>query len=1145
MLKLFSRRILASRVPHVLISRQYGSIPTQNQSVQPIYNPSGPSPKIPRELFLGTSSSETDPEFTSYAETKIHQESKGSIDTENEDMTFSDSDLPKYFIEVFSQETVESGEYRDIFAELEAAEREDRLVTLSERQKKLMQYVFERDSIFSSQKEAMKTLQDLQKIGKTAEMKSMQGFVSRWFPQVRDSIAEYIHIFNEAMTSGTSFPIPSPKLNIDASLRVNQKEIAKSSRRKQATSIKDQADIESSEMPNHVDGAHSDKNADLAFLIEYGRTNPGLAHFFATISSEKISVIALHELISCCLSNIGYTSDHQAYNSKKSYTNITRAISNAIIMQYNYDRLLPIMEAMPSDHEVQKKAKSNPNPDENKSEKALKSGKGALRRILKRPAMSTLSAAAKSHFCDNLPTQVLMRIGSLVLNLIIENTSVQPEEGESQPAFYFKRGYKGPTDKNQASYLVCNQLVSDNIYQEPENGIARSFPATPPMIVTPRNWTGFSNGGNLAIRNKIIRTNTNKMHYNAFQRSPGAATVTQILNLLGRTPWRINTKVLNVMEEAWQNGGGIAALPSRTNIPEPEYPKEADNNPELKYAWRRNVATIKRANQDLHGLRCSLGYQLDVARNFKKFDSLFFPHNLDFRGRVYPVHPYLNHMGSDIARGLLSFAEGKKLGKTGLDSLKIHLSNLMGNNKASFEQRLAYTNSNIDKVFESADHPLLGSRWWLESEDPWQALATCIEITAASRSSNPEEFVSHQPIHTDGTCNGLQHYAALGGDVEGGGLVNIIPSKLPADVYTGVSERVAKRVAEDAQQGNPVAIMLNGKIERKIVKQTVMTSVYGVTPIGAREQIKNALRDKQTIKYENLSEELKAELRNHLAEIIAKARSKRANPVPETEIPSAANEIEEELAEDFIREIEEDEQQSQSAADPAADPVAVPAAAPASTVDAAAADSNLYLIQKDMNSFHFLASAYLSKITLGTIQEMFYGARELMDWLRTCATIISHANLTVEWTTPLGLRCMQPYRSNKRFEIRTVTHRSVLTQNDESLPINKSTQRSAFPPNYVHSLDSTHMMLTCLKASKEGLTFAAVHDSYWTHASDIDEMDSLLRDALVDLHKMPLTSDLLHDLKEAFPQVAHLFPAVPKKGALRVEVVKESLYFFH
>lgn len=36
-------------------------------------------------------------------------------------------------------------------------------------------------------------------------------------------------------------------------------------------------------------------------------------------------------------------------------------------------------------------------------------------------------------------------------------------------------------------------------------------------------------------------------------------------------------------------------------------------------------------------------------------------------------------------------------------------------------------------------------------------------------------------------------------------------------------------------------------MDRKLVKQTVMTSVYGVTYIGAREQIKRRLKERNAI----------------------------------------------------------------------------------------------------------------------------------------------------------------------------------------------------------------------------------------------------------------------------------------------------------
>lgn len=44
----------------------------------------------------------------------------------------------------------------------------------------------------------------------------------------------------------------------------------------------------------------------------------------------------------------------------------------------------------------------------------------------------------------------------------------------------------------------------------------------------------------------------------------------------------------------------------------------------------------------------------------------------------------------------------------------------------------------MDKILDSADHPLDGKGWWKESEEPWQTLACCMEIAKAIRSPDPE-----------------------------------------------------------------------------------------------------------------------------------------------------------------------------------------------------------------------------------------------------------------------------------------------------------------------------------------------------------------------------------------------------------------------
>jgi len=78
----------------------------------------------------------------------------------------------------------------------------------------------------------------------------------------------------------------------------------------------------------------------------------------------------------------------------------------------------------------------------------------------------------------------------------------------------------------------------------------------------------------------------------------------------------------------------------------------------------------------------------------------------------------------------------------------------------------------------------------LKSEDPWQTLAACMEVANALRAPKPEEYISHFPIHQDGSCNGLQHYAALGRDAAGAESVNLAPAKTPQDVYSSVVDLV-------------------------------------------------------------------------------------------------------------------------------------------------------------------------------------------------------------------------------------------------------------------------------------------------------------------------------------------------------------------
>jgi DNA-directed RNA polymerase, mitochondrial len=230
-----------------------------------------------------------------------------------------------------------------------------------------------------------------------------------------------------------------------------------------------------------------------------------------------------------------------------------------------------------------------------------------------------------------------------------------------------------------------------------------------------------------------------------------------------------------------------------------------------------------------------------------------------------PVPPHLSNVGSDLCRGVLKFADAKPLGKRGMYWLKVHLANFAGKNKMSFDDRVKFVDENMDHIRESATNPFSDDPWWMKLEDAFQGLATCQEIIRAIDSGNPETFMSSLPVHMDGSCNGLQHYAALGRDAVGGRAVNLLKGDGPQDVYIGVMHEVKRRVAAEAAidvdfdisdpssltseqnlllKNNRAAKLVNGLIDRSVVKRTVMTSVYGVTYIGARTQILEKLEEK-------------------------------------------------------------------------------------------------------------------------------------------------------------------------------------------------------------------------------------------------------------------------------------------------------------
>lgn len=797
-----------------------------------------------------------------------------------------------------------------------------------------------------------------------------------------------------------------------------------------------------------------------------------VARMLKMLSPEAVSVIAIHTVLSSMIRDMNGVA----------LPTLAFAIANNVRAEINMKKLNELQRKQEK-AEMKKPfgggrrlfAEGGENPDGRKKnvQRILNNAMANSNSVVSAVNYAAQQAAVKdAQWTD----RERLLLGTTLVDILLQFAKVDAD-GKLVPAFRHFYSFR-KRDMMKKGMLQMTEPAMRVLTDDGKCLADIVSPKQSPMLVRPRPWVTPDDTPYLKSKAELVRTTPTKSVKSAI----GMADLSVLyegLNALGETAWKVNNDVLHVAETLWEEGGGKAGLVTKTNVTVPHRDafimeqiqlfeenkylgklREGSDGAKCEDDYEFDEQTAKRkfrsekkkaqkVNRELVSMRADTAHKLEEARQFVDEDRLWLPHNVDFRGRAYPIPVYLQHMGCDMTRAMLTFAKpGVELGRRGLYWLKVHLANKLGADKLSLAERVDCAEANMSRAIATGQDPLSDKNmeWWANVEDPFQLLAACCEISrAAGRHGGEramEEFESTLPISMDGSCNGLQHFAALGRDRIGAEQVNLVPNDRPQDVYSGVARLVNERIEEMAQKGDEIGILLRGKVSRKVVKQTVMTSVYGVTIIGAREQIGNRLKDIEGF--------------------------------PENKV--------------------------------------------------------------------FEASLKLASLTLSSLGVLVSGATKTMDWLYSAASVISREGHEVEWLSPVGLPVLQPYRRGSKSIVKTLMQRVTLDRAGEHSPISGARQRSAFAPNYVHSIDSSHMLLTAIACKRAGLNFAAVHDSFWTNATHVDAMNSILREEFVKLH----TKDLLGELREQFmARYPHLtFAELPEKGDLDINVVRDSTYFF-
>lgn len=617
-----------------------------------------------------------------------------------------------------------------------------------------------------------------------------------------------------------------------------------------------------------------------------------------------------------------------------------------------------------------------------------------------------------------------------------------------------------------------------------------------PMVIPPKPWTNPFDGGyyiNLKKPLQLVRMSAKDC--DVLYSDVDMPTVYKAVNAIQNTAWHINNRVLEVANAvcSWEHIPEALEMPTANPAEPPVRPIEADTNKDIQREWRQAMTSYYQEDNKRKAKRILVNCILKLANDFKDDEAIYFPHNLDFRGRIYPV-TLIHPQGNDFMKSMLEFSEGVELGKDGHTWLAFQGANMWGLDKKPIEERIAWVYENSDMIISIAEKPL-DNLQWTEADSPWEFLAFCFEWNDYLKIG--ESFKSKLAVAFDGSCSGLQHFSAMLRDEVGGEAVNLKPDDHVHDIYGIVAEKVKELLKKDMQEGTDDTIeatedgssylkkgtkslakeWLDHGVSRSVTKRPTMTLCYGASKFGFADQI-----------------------------------------LEDTVYPALAH--------------------------------------------------NPLSFSKPSQS-----ARYMAGLIWDSLKGVVVKAVEAMEWLQTASGLLAKdkniegKNLPTTWITPAGFPVKQKYPKVRVKRLNTVLSGSIkifdttsgsteeategsvlrLAFAEPTDEIDSRKQKQGIAPNFVHSMDASHLMLTVCACVDKGVNaFAMIHDSYGVPAGYGSIMFTTVREVFVSTYTENGVLQDLHDhiCNLLSPKMLKDLPEVPTKGDLDLDCAKESMYAF-
>jgi hypothetical protein len=575
---------------------------------------------------------------------------------------------------------------------------------------------------------------------------------------------------------------------------------------------------------------------------------------------------------------------------------------------------------------------------------------------------------------------------------------------------------------------------------------------------------------------------------------------------------------------------------------------------------------------------------VQIAKEMQKFEAFYFVWRMDFRGRLYPQQTLLNPQAGDMPKSLLLFAHEKPLNSEGKKWFYIHGANCYGEaDKEVFSKRVVWVKEHHEEILASAKNYRKES-FWKKAGDPFKFLAWAFEY--ARYVENPNTFTTGIPVAIDGSNNGFQHITALLKDVAGAKMVNVLPSYNEdelsmSDFYAEVARELKRMMQDEVESFNRKKESYQEKnelyYESKMLHEFEPNYHLGefVEPLEAIDDLLNGqyfttqlMRTKESPFKQNELDEIE--------KVIVQIERKVRNEVEENDIEEIRDSMIDEMErldkrskrelkrgklilkkEKALKEKEQLQLIASSLYQKFLDEELINRSFVKGPVMTESYGSSTEgkakaLLEKIESSgilsnleekARYLVALEVTKLLEKALSSVSASPQKYKKWMKRYASDIVKTNNPILWQTPLGLEVEQVDFKSQKIKVSIDGGRKVefKVYTDE---LDKSAHQKGLSPNYIHSLDASHLMMTVNALAQRGINdIVTVHDSFATHANDVGVLSLTLREAFVALHKKEILPELCQFWEEVFGVKQKKIPYVDKERFDLDEVLK-SEYFF-